>query len=258
MADANIKKVRIPFNNLPPINSETAAYSVKYRILSDDKNRSSHWSPIYSLTPAYKYVPGDIKFFSDNSAKVASFTWDPVNILKPNGTYVDITNKLLSNKLATLTTSGAHYMSPGDWVTISDVGAPFNGTYKITTTPTSTTFTYYINNGNISSTAVNPSGTRIVNSFVAIAPEYDIWIRWGRVTGTPSAMTGDWIYKERVSATSVSYPHATFYTVNNVLQSLTPNHVGIVIYIPGNPIPIPGLTPTSSFLNVYYKDENAI
>ena len=48
MPDANIKKVRIPKSSLPPINNETLAYNLRYRIISEDKNRTSHWSPVYN------------------------------------------------------------------------------------------------------------------------------------------------------------------------------------------------------------------
>jgi|694.fasta_scaffold38325_3 hypothetical protein len=48
MPDANIKKVRIPKSSLPPINSDTLGYNLRYRIISEDKNRTSHWSPVYN------------------------------------------------------------------------------------------------------------------------------------------------------------------------------------------------------------------
>jgi len=48
MADANIKKTRILKSALPPIDHDTLKYSTRYRIISEDKNRTSHWSPIYN------------------------------------------------------------------------------------------------------------------------------------------------------------------------------------------------------------------
>ena len=41
-----IKKAIIPKSSLPAINSNTSGYAVRYRIVSEDKNRTSHWSPI--------------------------------------------------------------------------------------------------------------------------------------------------------------------------------------------------------------------
>lgn len=51
MADKNIKKVIIPKNELPSVDLNNLKYNVRYRIVSEDKNRISYWSKIYSVTP---------------------------------------------------------------------------------------------------------------------------------------------------------------------------------------------------------------
>ena len=48
MADANIKKTRISKSSLPPIDHDTLKYNTRYRVISEDRNRTSHWSPIYN------------------------------------------------------------------------------------------------------------------------------------------------------------------------------------------------------------------
>ena len=48
MADANIKKTRILKSLLPPIDHDTLKYNTRYRVISEDRNRTSHWSPIYN------------------------------------------------------------------------------------------------------------------------------------------------------------------------------------------------------------------
>jgi hypothetical protein len=48
MADANIKKLRILKSSLPPVDHDTEKYNLRYRVISEDKNRTSHWSPIYN------------------------------------------------------------------------------------------------------------------------------------------------------------------------------------------------------------------
>ena len=48
MADSNIKKFRISKSSIPPIDHDTSKYNVRYRVISEDKNRVSHWSPIYN------------------------------------------------------------------------------------------------------------------------------------------------------------------------------------------------------------------
>ena len=51
MADANIKKVTIPVTSLPYVDIDDTGlfYNVRYRIISEDKNRLSHWSKIYRV-----------------------------------------------------------------------------------------------------------------------------------------------------------------------------------------------------------------
>ena len=56
-------------------------------------------------------------------------------------TFYIFKKKLLSN-VATLTTTESHSFSVGDIVTVVDVDATFNGTYTITGTPSSLSFTY--------------------------------------------------------------------------------------------------------------------
>jgi hypothetical protein len=46
MADLGIKKVIIKKASLPAIDSDSVGYIFRYRIVSDDKNRTSQWSPI--------------------------------------------------------------------------------------------------------------------------------------------------------------------------------------------------------------------
>jgi hypothetical protein len=49
MADQGIKKAIVKKEDLPSFNGKTQQYSIRYRIVSDDKNRYSHWSPYYSI-----------------------------------------------------------------------------------------------------------------------------------------------------------------------------------------------------------------
>lgn len=79
---------------------------------------------------------------------------------------VSITNKALTSDVATLTTSIAHGLTVGMTVTITGVDATFNGEYRITTVPTTTTFTYAKVNANVTSAAVSPVGTGVTNPVI--------------------------------------------------------------------------------------------
>lgn len=242
MADAGIKKYIQEFDQLPPINSINEGYSIRYRIISEDRNRVSHWSPVYLVIPDYTYVSGTIHFSS--GSQVANITWDPVIVLKSTSTVSDITNKQLTSDLATLTTTNAHYMSVDDWVTVEGVDADFNGTYKINAVTTNT-FSYYKDHTNIASTVVSPAGTYKTNSLITNATGYDVWLRWDRNDG------GDWLYKERLQATNSSYPHASFYTINGVVQPQPPNRLSVEIYLTGYPIARSDGAAGTPFLKVY-------
>ena len=75
---------------------------------------------------------------------------------------VSITNKARTTNVATLTTSAAHGLSTGMQITITGVDATFNGEYRITAVPTTTTFTYTTaTSGTVASTAVSPAGTGV-------------------------------------------------------------------------------------------------
>jgi hypothetical protein len=76
---------------------------------------------------------------------------------------VSITNKALTSNVATLTTSAAHGLSIGMQITVSGVDATFNGEYRITTVPTTTTFTYAKTASDVASTAVSPVGTGVAD-----------------------------------------------------------------------------------------------
>ena len=74
---------------------------------------------------------------------------------------VSISNKALTTNVATLTTTAAHGLSVGMQITITGVDATFNGEYRITGVPTTTTFTYAKTASNVTSTPVSPVGTGV-------------------------------------------------------------------------------------------------
>ena len=70
-----------------------------------------------------------------------------------------VTNKALTSNVATLTTSAAHGLAVGMQITVAGVDATFNGDYKISTVPSTTTFTYAKTASNVASTPVSPAGS---------------------------------------------------------------------------------------------------
>ena len=50
MADSGIKKAIIKKSLLPAIDSDNVGYIFRYRVISEDKNRTSQWSPVNIVT----------------------------------------------------------------------------------------------------------------------------------------------------------------------------------------------------------------
>jgi hypothetical protein len=75
-----------------------------------------------------------------------------------------ITNKALTDNVATLTTGTAHGISVGAKAVITGVDATFNGTYYVTAVPTPTTFSYAKTATNVTSAAVSPAGSVTFNA----------------------------------------------------------------------------------------------
>lgn len=229
MANQNIKKVRIPYNELPPINTLTEGYNIRYRFVSDDRNRTSHWSPIYNIFPNYTFFTQGINLQLPENSSVNNFSWDSVDILKEADSVTDITYKQISNNLATITTGGAHYLNAGDTVVISNVDGILDGKHKILSTST-TTFSFYKEYTNVPLTSVTPNGTYKKMSFVDKSEKYDVWVRWDRGDG------GDWQYLERANGTTLSVIPPEYYTKDGVVQAQDPDTVSIELYLPGYPV----------------------
>lgn len=88
--------------------------------------------------------------------QVGEFTVARANIV------ASVNNKALTANIATLTTAASHGFTTGQVVVITGVGAPFDGTFTISGTPSVNSFTYSKEATNVSSAAVSPVGTATV------------------------------------------------------------------------------------------------
>ena len=108
-----------------------------------------------------------IKWGSDNGSANGVLLHDEYDLDKISPAItVSISNKALTSNVATLTTSAAHGLTVGMTITITGVDATFNGQYRITTVPSTTTFTYAKTTTDVSSTAVSPVGTGVTNEVI--------------------------------------------------------------------------------------------
>ena len=65
-----LKKVNVPTSILSELDWETGGYLIRYRIVSENKNLRSHWSPTYFVSvPDFSDVEGEVSE-SGNTVKV--------------------------------------------------------------------------------------------------------------------------------------------------------------------------------------------
>jgi hypothetical protein len=87
MADAGIKKVVILKKNLPGIFGTENKYVIRYRIVSEDRNRTSHWSPQYKVSaPSLQAVNHSISV--NSTTNVINLVWDQVSDISGYDIYV--------------------------------------------------------------------------------------------------------------------------------------------------------------------------
>jgi hypothetical protein len=111
MADRGIKQYRISPSDMPPISSQYEGYDLRYRVISEDRNRTSHWSPIQLIKPEYTFVPGDIQFHK--AGDTANLVWDAVTITKIDNLKTYVIRKALGYDVWVRWDRGS---GDGDWL----------------------------------------------------------------------------------------------------------------------------------------------
>lgn len=85
MSNSIIKKVIIKQEDLPAFNGIDQNYLVRYRIVSEDKNRTSHWSPYYSVS---KEAPEQVTCSVQVVENSVTMIWkQPTSIIKEYDIY---------------------------------------------------------------------------------------------------------------------------------------------------------------------------
>lgn len=139
---SGIKKAIVPFATLPPVSifkDGTIGHYVRYRITSEDRNKTSHWSPVYMVRiPEFSYL-GEVKVAVTSDTITA--TWGDEYNRPRYDIYVKWGNRLqsanVSGTVATIVTHADHGFSDGDTVEIVGTGQTFldNKIFTITTIP---------------------------------------------------------------------------------------------------------------------------
>jgi hypothetical protein len=80
MPNSGPRKATIDKNDLPPLiklATESYGYLTRYRIISEDRNRFSHWSPIFA-SPAFdaQNLPGQVDGTINIIGNAITIVWD--------------------------------------------------------------------------------------------------------------------------------------------------------------------------------------
>jgi len=156
------KKLIIPKESFGGMSIYSPEYQVRFRLISEDRNRYSAWTPIFSVDPTVVFERGTREYpgvmVVEKHTGYVNLTWDAVSIYKDN--------------------DGAL-------------------------------------------------------SYLTELPYYDLWIRWA---GSGGINPSPWLYKERISSTSVNLNVPTSYIDESGVTRSAPKYMYAEIYRPGVPI----------------------
>jgi hypothetical protein len=128
----SIKKTIIPKSGFPSL-SPKGEYVLRYRIISEDKNRTSHWSPIYKfdVSNLINDVSGNL-LVNENLITIA---WGTTALKPSYDIFVkfnfDIEHRSLTNNIATIVTKESSNIAVGDTIIVSGIDSTFNGTHTV-------------------------------------------------------------------------------------------------------------------------------
>jgi hypothetical protein len=130
------QKAIVPFQDLPPvvkISDNIYGHFIRYRIVTEDLKKFSHWSPVYAV-PIEQPTIVDGRVTASNN--VIQVTWDDEINRPAYDVFIQfklsINQKSLTSNVATLRTTGNHQLAVGDVIQVAGVDSTFNGTYTIT------------------------------------------------------------------------------------------------------------------------------
>jgi hypothetical protein len=189
----SVKKVTIAKKDLPPL-TPNGEYLIRYRIISEDKNRTSHWSPIYTLDsrrvikgpdetePDLTFAAADISTTSNLISKEHNFLLGQMVTFSAGGGTAPNTN------FGPLSPGVAYYVRPASSESFSlhiseayalgEIG--FGGGIDFLSTGTGSAFTLTSNTKNLirnvtSDTTVTPTTIVINWENINDASLYDIF-----------------------------------------------------------------------------------
>jgi hypothetical protein len=168
MPNSGPRKATIDKSNLPPViklGTDSYGYLTRYRIISEDRNRFSHWSPIFA-TPAFDLnslppsVQGFLTIPSTENGLItiggsAILSWEELSGVSGYDIFVqftfDIVEKSAENNVATLFVNPLtkHNLKVGDRVLVDINDERFDGEHIISSIPNNFSFSYNSEGANL-------------------------------------------------------------------------------------------------------------
>lgn len=82
-------KIVIKKDELPPISADDEGYNLRIRLVSQDRNRVSFWTPLLTVeAPAVTEIPCLINIVNTGTGKLINLSWDDPNNSKEFDIYV--------------------------------------------------------------------------------------------------------------------------------------------------------------------------
>ena len=129
---------------------------------------------------------GKLIHTGSTSTSVQDEIWLYAQLNNPFSAALTVSNKALTSNVATINTSAGHGLFVGDSVKITGVDNTFNGTWTITTVPSSTTFTYARTATNVTSASASGS---VYPSVTAALQNVRLTLQWGGTTAVDDDIT---------------------------------------------------------------------
>lgn len=112
-------KLIIPKESLPDSDIYTNSTRFRFRIIADDRNISSYWSPVYSIDPENLYVRGTRTISGtihlEKHTGYVSAVWDNVSVYRTVNSVETIIDEI-KNYDVWIRFAGNGGTNPGDWI----------------------------------------------------------------------------------------------------------------------------------------------
>jgi hypothetical protein len=181
MPTSGPRKATVDKNDLPPVlklDTESYGYLTRYRIISEDRNRFSHWSPIFA-SPVFDFnnlplrVQGSLTLPSTENGLItiggsAILSWEELSGVSGYDIFLqftfDIVEKSAENNVATLFVNPLtrHNLKVGDKIFVDIDDERFDGEHTISSVSNNFSFSYNSEGTNL---AISETSGSVVGPF---------------------------------------------------------------------------------------------